>query len=205
MVVIRSALLMIGMVVGMVFSMSSACASAMPNAEDAPRLTRERMHPLYDGQCGWPARAANENASSYVNRVSGEPTTGVALDLDCLDREFGTDARFGASGVRHDDGVGMVHAALLSMFSMDGWAGCHSPEFTWLDRNADGWAANAQADAALQDRVYIAAAINEFCGGLRRAESLYARGVEWGSPWALLRLSSVGQIHRLEYQPPLRD
>nr|WP_314436460.1 hypothetical protein [uncultured Brevundimonas sp.] len=99
----------------------------------------------------------------------------------------------------------MVHAALLSMFAVDGWAACHSPGFTWLDQNADRWAATIQADAALWDSVYIAAMVNEFCGGLKRAEGLYVRSVEWGSPLAALRLSGVGQLNRLEYQPPPRD
>jgi hypothetical protein len=205
MVVARLVLLMIGVVGGMVLSVPSASASAVNNVEHAPLLTREQLIPLYDGQCDWSARAENENASSYVGRVSRESAPGVALDLDCLDREFGTQARFGSSEIRHEDQVAMVHAALLSMFTVDGWVACHSPGFTWLDRNADRWAAVIQADAVLRDSVYIAAVVSEFCGGLKRAESLYARGVEWGSPWAVLRLSSVGQTHRLEYQPPPRD
>ena len=205
MVVARLVILMIGVVGGMVLSVSSASASNVKGAEDPPPLTREQLVPLYDGQCDWSARAANENASSYVGRVSGESATGVALDFDCLDREFGTQARLGSSEIRHEDQVAMVHAVLLSMFTVDGWAACHSPGFTWLDRNADRWAATIQADAVLRDSVYVAAMVNEFCGGLKRAESLYARGVEWGSPWAVLRLSSVAQTHRLEYQPPPRD
>jgi len=204
-VVARLFILVIGAVGGIVFSLSSAKASAVKHAEDPPSLTREQLLPLYDGQCDWSARAANENASSYVRRVSSESDAGAALDLDCLDREFGTQARFGSSEIRYEDQVAMVHAALLSMFTVDGWAACHGPGFTWLDRSADHWASNIQANDVLRDSVYIAAVVNEFCGGLNRAEGLYLRCVEWGTPMAALRLSRVGQLHRLEYQPPPRD
>ncbi|WP_219924847.1 hypothetical protein, partial [Halomonas sp. ND22Bw] len=98
--VTRLFLMIVGSVAGMVLSMSSN-ASAAVDAEYPPRLNREQLRPLYDGLCDWPVRRPNENASAYVGRSARGADAETSLDLDCLDREFGTEGRFGSSEIRH--------------------------------------------------------------------------------------------------------